>query len=63
MGKARGLQVQCSLERVPHSYTPAMPENIKLQWMGVTNTLAYHDTELIMTAKSFIAQDPSDNIT
>jgi hypothetical protein len=34
---------------------PALPENIRLRWKGltVTSTLAYHDLELITVVKSF----------
>ncbi len=39
---------------------PALPANSRLQQkcLTVPNTLAYHDTELIMAVKSFIVQAP-----
>ena len=38
----------------------SLPANIKLEWkrLTVTNTLAYYDTELIMTVKMFTLQGP-----
>jgi hypothetical protein len=38
----------------------ALPANIRLQQkcLTVPNTLAYHDTELIMAVKNFIVQAP-----
>jgi hypothetical protein len=38
----------------------AFPANIRLswKWLTVANSLAYYDTELIKTVKSFIVQAP-----
>jgi hypothetical protein len=41
-----------------------LPSNIRLAWklLTVSNTLAYYNTKLFTTVKSFISQAP-DNLT
>ena len=41
-----------------------LPTNIRLGWksMQVANTLAYYDTAIISTVKSFIVQAPGPHV-
>jgi hypothetical protein len=43
---------------------PAFPADIRLGWNGLkmTNTLAYHSKEFIITTKNIIAQAPGQQM-
>jgi hypothetical protein len=44
---------------------PVLPTNFRLGWksMQVANTLAYYNTAIITTVKSFIVLAPGANVT